>query len=146
MTRVLRCSAAALSLACYGYVPASLDEVAPGTPVRAVLSTEAQRALPESLGLRRRAVQGTLVDRNGDRLLLDVRSDEGQWRGTSRPLYQRVVVAPRDVLQVEVRRLQRGRTYGLLATLTAAATVVTLEAIRRGNPGTPGSSGGGPPE
>ena len=59
----------ALVLACYRYVPASLDVVPSGSAVRATLSTESQLALRDSLGLRRQTVQGTLVERDGDRLL-----------------------------------------------------------------------------
>jgi len=135
-----------LVLACYRYVPASLDVVPSGSAVRATLSTEAQLALRDSLGLQRQTVQGTLVERDGDRLLLAVRTDAAEWRAGAPALYHRIAVTPRDVLQVEVKRLQRGRTAGLLAALAAAATISVIELIRRGNPGTPSSGGGGPPE
>jgi len=123
--------AIALVLACYRYVPASLDVVPSGSAVRATLSTEAQLALRDSLGLRRQTVQGTLVERDGDRLLLAVRTDAAEWRAGAPALYQRIAVTPRDVLQVEVKRLQRGRTAGLLAVLAAAATISVIELIRR---------------
>ena len=135
----------ALAVACYRYVPASLDVVPSGSAVRATLSTEAQFALRDSLGQWRQTVQGTLVERDGDRLLLAVRTDAADWRPGAPALYQRIAVTPRDVLQVEVKRLQRGRTAGLFAVLAAAATLSVIELIRRGNPGTP-SGGGGPPE
>ena len=135
-----------LVLACYRYVPASLDVVPSGSAVRATLSTEAQLALRDSLGLQRPTVQGTLVERDGDHLLLAVRTDAAEWRPGAPALYQRIAVTPRDVLEVEVKRLQRGRTAGLLAVLAAAATISVIELIRRGNPGTPSSGGGGPPE
>ena len=147
MKRILwSCVAASLSLACYRYVPTSLDAVPSGTPVRALLSTEAQLALRDTLGLRQQTVRATLVDREGERVWLAVRSDEGEWRDGSHALYQRVAVAPRDVLQVEVKRFQKGRTAALLAALTAVATFTVIEAVRHGNPGTSGSGGGGPPE
>ena len=146
MRIALRSCAIALVLACYRYVPASLDVVPSGSAVRATLSTEAQLALRDSLGLRRPTVQGTLVQRDGDRLLLAVRTDAAEWRPGAPALYQRIAVTPRDVLEVEVKRLQRGRTAGLLAVLAAAATISVIELIRRGNPGTQSSGGGGPPE
>jgi hypothetical protein len=138
--------AAGLSVACYSYVPVSLDAVPAGTGVRAVLSTEAQLALRDSVGLRSQAVQGTLVDRSEDRLLLAIRADAGVWRAGSPALYQRVAVASRDVLRVEVKQFHRARTVGLVAALTTAAAVLTIEALRKGNPGTPSPPGGGPPE
>jgi hypothetical protein len=91
-------------------------------------------------------VRGTLVDREGDRVLLAVRSDDGDRRAQPRALYQRVALAQRDVLQIGVKRLQKGRTVGLIATLAVAATVLTIRAVKRGNPGTPSPPGGGPPE
>jgi hypothetical protein len=144
--RALWSCAACLSLACYAYVPTSLDAVPAGTAVRAVLSTEAQLVLRDSLGLRQQTVQGTLAERDGDRVLLAIRAEGGDWRAGSHALYQRVALAPRDVLQVEVKRLRRGRTVGLLVGIAAAATVVAIEAVARGNPGTPEPPGGGPPE
>jgi hypothetical protein len=137
---------AALSLGCYSYAPASLELVPAGTPVRALLSTEAQVALRDSLGLEQQRVRGTLVERDGDRVLLAVRFNQGDWRVGSSALYQRIAVAPRDVLQLEVRRLNPGRTAGLFATLAAAATILAIEAYRKLNPGSPVPPGGGPPD
>jgi hypothetical protein len=114
--------------------------------VRALISTEAQLALRDSLGLMRQTVQGTLVNREGDRVLLAVRSDDGERRAQPRALYQRVALAQGDILQVGVKRLQKGRTAGLIATLAAAATVLTIQAIKHGSPGRPTPPGGGPPE
>ncbi len=126
--------------------PSSLELVPAGTPVRALLSTEAQVALRDSLGLLQQRVRGTLVDRKGDRLLLAVQSDKSELRTGSPALYQRIGLAQRDVLQLEVKRMARGRTAGLVGLLAAAATLVVVEAIRHGNPGTPQGGGGGPPE
>lgn len=138
--------AVALSLGCYAFVPATLDAVPAGASVRALLSTEAQLALRDSVGLRQQTVQATLVDRGEDRVLLAVRAEDDAWRVGSRALYQRVTLAPRDVLQVEMKRLDRGRTAGLLGALAVVATVGVIQAFRKGNPGTPGPPGGGPPD
>ena len=78
--------AAGLSLACYRYVPARLETVAPGNAMRALISTEAQLALRDSLGLRQQWIHATLVDQSGDRVLLAVRSDVGEGRGHSHAL------------------------------------------------------------
>jgi hypothetical protein len=142
----LGAGAIALLLGCYRYEPATLAIVPSGSAVRATLSSEAQLALRDSLGLRRQTVQGTLVERAADRWLLAVRTDAADWRPGAPPLYQRIAVASRDVLAVEVRRLRRGRTAGLLAAVAAAVTIGVVEVIRRGNPGTPQTGGGGPPE
>ena len=144
--QALSLSAAALSLGCYTYVPATLDALPLGASVRALLTTETQLALRDSLGLDQQAVQGTLVNRDANRVLLAIRSDDGTSRAGSHALYQRITVAPRDVLQLEVKQFHRARTIGLLAAVTTAATIVAIQAIGKGNPGTPEPPGGGPPE
>lgn len=146
MKQLLWPCAAGLSLACYSYVPVRLETVAPGTAMRALISTEAQVALRDSLGLRQQRIQGTLVDQKGDRVLLAIRSDGGEGRAEPHALYQRVALAPRDLLEVEVKRPARGRTVGLVGALAAVATVSVIQALKKGNPGTAGSPGGGPPE
>ena len=144
-TAVRACVALA-AVGCYAYTPITLDAVPVGTGVRALLSTETQLALRDSVGLRQQTVQGTLVQRDGDRVLLAVRTGNGASALGSHALHQRVALSSRDVLQVEVRRLQRARTAGLLLGIAAAATVVAIKILGNGNPGTPGPPGGGPPE
>lgn len=136
----------ALSLGCYTYVPATLDVVPVGTEVRAVLSTEAEVALRDSLGLELRPLRGTLVDRQDGRILFSVRTAIGSRELGSRLLYQRIGVTPQDVLRVDVRRLQRTKTVAFAVALASVATIVTLGALGKLNPGGPGGGGGGPPD
>ena len=137
---------AALSLGCYTYVPASLDVVPVGAEVRALLSTDAELALRDSLGVPLHPLRGTLVDRQDGRLLLSVRAGIGSRGLGSQPLYQRIGVTPQDVLRVEVRRLQRTRTMAFAVAVAGVATLVTLGALGKLNPGGSNSGGGGPPE
>jgi hypothetical protein len=143
---VLGLAGAALSVGCYTYVPATLDAVPVGTEVRALLSTEAELALRDSLGVEFRPLHGTLVERHDGRLLLSVRTGIGARELGSQLLYQRIGVTPQDVLRVDVRRLQRTKTVAFAVAIAAAATVVTLGALGKLNPGSPGGGGGGPPE
>jgi hypothetical protein len=141
------CTCAALAaLGCYTYAPSALEAVPVGTGVRALLSTEAQLALRDSVGMRQQTVHGTLLQRDGDRFLLALRAGDREWAVGSHALYQRVALTSRDVLQVEVRRFQRARTTALLLGIAAAATIVTIKVLRKGNPGMAGPPGGGPPE
>jgi hypothetical protein len=138
--------AAIFVVGCYRYVPTSIEAVPVGARVRALISTETQLVLRDSLGLDLRGLDGTLVGREDHRVLLQVRAAWGSTAFGAKPLYQRITVSPLDVLRVDVRRVHGLKTGALVAALAAAATVLTIEAIRRGNPGTPGPPGGGRPE
>jgi hypothetical protein len=139
-------AAAALGLGCYRYAPATLETVPLGTEVRALVSTERELALRDSLGLSVHPLHGTLVEREAGRVLLAVRTAVGSPAFGSQPLYQHVGLTPQDVLRVDVRRLQRGKTTALALAVASAATLVTLGLLGKLNPGSPGAGGGGPPE
>jgi hypothetical protein len=143
--RALCACAAALSLGCYAYVPAPLDTLPVGSRVRALLSTETQVVLRDSLGLELRGLNGTLVGREDDRLLFQVRTASGSSAFGSQPLHQRIAVSSQDVLRVEVRRVH-GLKTGALVGAIAAAAVLAVEAWGGGNPGTPAPPNGGPAE
>jgi hypothetical protein len=142
----LGAAGAALALGCYTYVPATIEAVPVGTEVRALLSTEAELALRDSLGVELRPLRGTLVDRQGGRLLLSVRTGVGSRDLGSQALYQRIGVTPQDVLRVDVRRLQRTKTVAFAFAVAGVAALVTLGALGKLNPGGSGGGGGGPPE
>lgn len=142
----LGAASAALTLSCYTYVPATVDVVPVGAQVRAMLSTEAELALRDSLGVELRPLHGTLIDRQADRLLLSVRAGVGSQQLGSQPLYQRVGVTPQDVLRVDIRRLQRSKTVAFALAVAGAAAFLAIEAINVLRPGSPGGGGGGPPE
>jgi hypothetical protein len=144
---VVRTALAAIFVAgCYRYVPTSIEAVPVGARVRALISTETQLVLRDSLGLDLRGLNGTLVGRDDHRVLLQVRTALGSSAFGAKPLYQRIAVSPQNVLRVDVRRVHGLKTGALVAALVAATTVLTIQAIKRGNPGTPGPPGGGPPE
>ena len=147
MTRTLaRCVALTASLGCYTYVPATLDVVPVGARVRALISTEAELRLRDSLGLDLRALNGTLVERDDARLLFEVRTASGSRTFGGQPLYQRIALPPADVLRVDVRQVNRLRTGVLVAGLAGAAALIVAGAIGVLRPGTPDQGGGGPPE
>jgi hypothetical protein len=142
---VLGAAGAALTLGCYAYVPATMDVVPVGAEVRAQLSTEAELALQDSLRVGLRPLHGTLVDRQDDRVLLSVRAGVGSREFGSQPLYQRISVTPRDVLRVDIRRLQRSKTVAAALAIAGGAAFLLIEAFHVRRPGGPGG-GGGPPE
>ena len=120
---------------CYTYRPATLETVPAGAEVRGLLGTEARIGLEDRLRLRLDYVNGRLVERTGDSLLVEIRSLSAT---DGRPLYQRVALAQADVLRVDVKRLQVARTVALAAGL---ATVAIL-AVAKGFWSTGGDGGG----
>jgi hypothetical protein len=134
------------SLGCYEYAPATLEVVPVGARVRAQLSSEAELALRDSLGMDMRVLDGTLVDRAEGRLLLQVRTQSGARAFGDQALYQRIGVAPPDVLRLDIRRVNRLKTVGLVAAIAGAATVVAIKVFARRRPGTPDPGGKPPPE
>ena len=143
---VLALSGAVVLAGCYQYVPRSLDAMPIGARVRAQLSSEAELAFRDSLGIDARVVKGTLVDRNPQRVLLEVRTASGAPAFGERSLYQRVAVTPQDVLRVEFRELNRGKTSVLAVAMAGVAAFVIVELVGRNRPGAPDPSGGPPPE
>ena len=132
--------------ACYSYVPARIETVPTGSSVRALLSAEGMRSLADRVGIDNGTLSGKLVERDAQRAMLLV-----AWPGTgrergSRVLYQRVDVPLSHVARLEIRRMDKVRSGGLMAVLLGAATVIAVRAFGGGNPGSPPGGGPGPVE
>ncbi len=127
---------AAMSLGCFAYIPVDLETVPVGTRVRARLSAEGQNALRDRSGLDIGELNGTLVEKRGDNVLFSVRSAQGISQfGAPVNLYQRIDVPSQDILQVDVKKLDKLKTGALVAGLTGAVTVATILALEGGERG-----------
>lgn len=149
MTRRLRIAPVVPFLAlagCYTYVPATMESVPEGAEVRALISTEAQNRLFEALGQDLREIQGTLVSRGTDVLLFEVRVPEERDAFTGRALYQRVDLAPRDVLRVDRKQTDGFKTGALVAAAAAVVVGGVVLAFGDQEPGRPPSNGTPPAE
>jgi hypothetical protein len=113
-----------------------VETVPTGAEVRGLLGTEARIGLEDRLRLRLDYVNGRLVERNGDSLLVEVRSLSAT---DGRPLYQRIALARADVLRVDVKRLDKVRTLALVAGVATVAII----AVANGFWSTGGDGGGG---
>ena len=137
-----------LAGACYSYRPITMNELPMGSVVRARISAvEAERV--ESLLGRSdaRILEGTLVQADTAAITLQVptaaRAAEG---GGVELLHQRLLLPRAGVVEVELKRLNRPRTYGLIGAGAVLAVYLTIEALN-GGPGREGPPGGGdPPE
>lgn len=130
---------------CYSYRPTTLETVPVGTEIRGLLSTEARITLEDSLRLQLSTLHGTLVERNGDSLLVTVRSVAAGSTTEGRPLYQRIALAQGDVLRVDVKRLDKPRTIALVAAVATFAIAAVIEGFWS-DPGEPPCCGPPPPE
>jgi hypothetical protein len=121
-----------LQLACYRYVPATIETLPDQASVRVVLSPAAQEQLHATYGVTTAgpALSAKLVGRPADSVALYLPSvPMGTGPGT-RPLYQQVGVARADVLRVDLRQVDAFRTGVLAALAAGAVSLAAYHAIR----------------
>jgi hypothetical protein len=115
--------------------------------VQAVLSTAGEIGLRDRVGLMGGRIQGELVGRSDDQVLIAVPTI-GPFTGvTGERLYQRIDIPRSDVLSIEVKEPSTSRTVALLvgaAGVATAATIVTFTGDR--NPGQEPNGPSGPEE
>lgn len=128
---------------CYRYTPIEPVAVEPGTSIRArVSAAEAERiALLIGTG-NSRLIQGVLVEGGADGLMVQVPTVLRA--GSGETLNQRIVISRSGLLELELRRLDRTRTWGLVALGLLAGGFVTYQAVA-GEPRItgPDNNGGG---
>lgn len=128
---------------CYSYTAVPVESAPIGADVRARISAAEGERLSEVLGSEDRTLEGQLVERQDGGILMTVAtvpvvSGVSVERGR-----QRVVVPRGGLLALEVRRLDRPKTIGVIAIAAAAATYVavsqfgTERAQNGGNRGNP---------
>jgi hypothetical protein len=123
-----------------------MEAVPVGASVRALISAEAQGDLEASVGVNEARLEGRVLESNGERLLLSVKTGVGAREFGSQTLYQRIDVGRQDVLRLDVRELDLHATGGLVALIAGGITFATLEIMRGGEPGNPEPPNNDPPE
>jgi hypothetical protein len=116
-----------LAAGCYTYAPIDEARVAPGTDVRAHVTVDASTRVAPLLGVSEaRDLTGTVVSNDSGSLIIKVPTvvQTGVNRSTQ-SLFQRVAVAPADVLELQTRRLNPLRT-GLAVGAAAVLTGVVI--------------------
>ncbi|GIW51344.1 MAG: hypothetical protein KatS3mg081_0699 [Gemmatimonadales bacterium] len=131
--------------ACYQYVPATLEAVPEGATVRALLSASGEQRARQ-LGVDGRVVQGTVLARDRGVVSLFVPTVPISIEFGAGPLYQQLDLAAEDVLRVDVRELDRTKTFSLLAGGAAAVTLVAVRSFTGGGPGARPNPRDEPPE
>ena len=143
----LTLAALALSLVasgCYSYTEVSPAAVPPGSEVRVSVRPDADVGVgsdPLPDGPQR--LRGRLMgESSAETLRLSVPVGRGEPGVATRQLRQTVSVPMADVLRVELRRFEKGRTAAAIAGGGVAAAIVTVWAFNVLDP-SPGPSDGG---
>ena len=132
----------ATSMGCYQYVPTTMDAVPTGDHVRALLSTEGQQDVAQRMGRLYTVLEGKVLEKNADQLLLSIPTAKVASQFGSESLYQRIDVSRQGIVRLDLRRLDKFRTYGLLGVATGVAAFIVVQSLGEGEPGSPSS---GPP-
>lgn len=116
-------------LGCYRYVPARMDEIALGAEVRARVSAEAAIRLSEVLDSEDRLLEGKLLERDDSTTLLLVPVATRQNPARIETLHQRLSIPRGEIVDLELKRLDRTRTSALIVLGAVAAGVVVSEQL-----------------
>jgi hypothetical protein len=137
--------ALAATTGCYTYLPSAVNEVSPGTPVRIRLTAVEAGRLVEQRLTDSRVLTGTLVEGDAENLLVDTSVGHNDVERGMRSVVQRVSVPAHEILEIEQRQLDRGRT-GLVVGAGTVALGVVIALRSRGGGGGPDGPGGGAQE
>lgn len=132
---------AALS-GCYSYTAVSPDDVHPGATVRARITAAEAERVGEVIGRDTRVLEGELVEREPESVLLEVTSGSSMPGTQPQRFRQRLRLQRPALVEMEVRRLDSWRTAGVVAAAGVVAGYVIAAAFGDGL-GLPGSNKGG---
>lgn len=128
---------------CFTYIPIEPGNVEPGVDVRARVSPTASARIAPLLGSTdARRLDGKLITRGADTLVVEVPTVMLHNREFGRTPNQRVSITRGDLVELEVRKLDRWRTMGIVGG-AAVVLGVTLTKALKGEPGKEPLPGGG---
>ena len=128
---------------CFTYIPIDPGEVEPGLDVRARVSSSASARIAPLIGSTdARRLDGKLITRAGDTLIVEVPTVMLHNREFGQTPNQRVSIPRGELVELEVRKMDRWRTMGLVGG-AAVVLGVTLTKALKGEPGKEPLPGGG---
>ncbi|MBV6522503.1 MAG: hypothetical protein MNPFHGCM_02651 [Gemmatimonadaceae bacterium] len=129
---------------CYRYAPVKMTDVSPGMDVRARVSAEASARIAPLLGVTSaRTLTGTLITSVPDTIMVEVPATGVPDPGTVGPaLSQRISIPRSDLVELEVRSLNRARTAAIVGG-SAVVLVSLLLNVMKGDPAMEKTPGGG---
>ncbi len=107
------------TIACHSYRPAALASLNSGDQVRARLTPEQHEELRDLLLGGDRLVEGTVLETAADSVLMEVPVVTVAEGIRMRSYSQRIRVAVAGITEVELRAVDRGRTWGMAAAVGA---------------------------
>jgi hypothetical protein len=129
---------------CYVYTPLGGGDVAlSNRDIRARLAPEEEARLRDFTTGETRWIQGQVVEESRDSILVMVEVHHELKGDRIQVLYQRVQLARSGILDMEVRQLDRERSYLVTGGVVAAVTVVAIKAMSGG--GSPSGTTPRPP-
>jgi hypothetical protein len=128
---------------CYHFVPAQLDAVPTGAELRGRLAPEGSARLEGIVPSNGRVVEGRLIERDEQQILLLIPTARTQTGYQLETLRQAVAIPRNHLYEVELKQLDRTRTYGMAALAGAVVAAVVIRAITRGSESSGGTPGGG---
>lgn len=128
---------------CYSYTVVPVEQIPIGADVRARISGSEADRLTQELGSEQdRVVVGELAEKEEGGILLSVPTSMQHSSGPNTTVYQRVTIQKSSLFDVEVRRLDKWKTTGLLAAAAALVSVIAFKQFGdNGNPGGEGKGG-----
>lgn len=131
---------------CHTFQPASYDQISPGERVRARVNSAWADSLDALLQRDGRVVEGTVVEKPDGALLLEV-PVQSELRGIEfQTLSQRVSIPEDGLVELELKELDRGRTWGVVALASVAVGVFIAQQLSGNSGGSNVPGGGGPSE
>jgi hypothetical protein len=128
---------------CFSYIPIEPGDLEPGLAVRARVSASASARIAPLLGASEaRRLDGRLISQAADTLIVEVPTVMLENREFGRTPNQRVSIPRGDLVELEVRKLDRWRTMGIVGG-AAVVLGVTLTKALKGGPGKEPLPGGG---
>ncbi len=133
MYRILSLLAVSLAVlpGCYSYSYLPADQISPGKIVRARLTAAEAEKHQTVLRQNDRVFQGTIISETPEAFLLQVPVATGQ---SGERLNQRITVPMSQLLEIEVRNLDRLKTVGVVAAATIAAGFLVASQFGDGDP------------
>lgn len=129
---------------CYTYAPTALDDVPRGAEVRARVTAAEMARIREALPAQERSVEGVVLE-GSDPLLLRVPLPAFAGARPSGALHQQLSIPRAEVVEVEVKRLDRARTGLLVASGALVVGAVVAWQFRDGSGDSNLPPGGGGP-
>ena len=126
--------------ACHTFRPVVIDELTPGQTVRARITGAFSDSLSPILLRDAREFEGVVVENTGSSILMEIPVDQRLTGLRFETLSQRVEIPAAEFLDLEIKELDRGRTFLAVGLAVAAVGGFLLAQLNKRSGG--GSNGG----